>query len=353
VRNMASGALWLAGTLGAVFIALGVLAGPQALAFIGGEGEVAARAAVYLQIGVFGLPFALIALAGQGVLRGVEDLKTPLYFIAGGNALNVVLEVLFVYGFGWGLAGSASATVLAQAVMGAGFIVKLVRLTGGAGLPTLASMRPLLRMSSQIFVRTGALYGSFLVMSAALAHVGPASLGAHQVLFQLWWFLALALDSIAIAGQVLVSRALGANDGPGAVAAANRMIAWSVLIGFGFAAGMLALAGPLPQVFTADAEVLERIQAAWVIFALMQPLNGAVFAMDGILIGAGDSRFMMWATLAAACIAIPLTGVSYALGAGIEGVWLAISALIVVRLAAMSARYAGRRWVVTGAASAR
>ena len=155
------------------------------------------------------------------------------------HAVNVVLELLFVYGFDWGLAGSAWGTVIAQAGMGAAFL--RVQLRAGWERPVLARMRALMRIGSEIAVRTTALLGAFLVASAVLARVGPASLGAHQIAFQLFVFLALVLDALAIAAQVMVGRMLGAGDAAGARAAAGRMIAWSVALGAAFGVVLLAL----------------------------------------------------------------------------------------------------------------
>lgn len=352
VQGVAVQSLWLAGGIGLAIILAAQLGGAAAVALLGGRGEVADLAGLYLRITVLGMPFALIAQAGQGFLRGVRDLRTPLIFIVIGNALNAVLEVWFIYGLGWGLAGSAWGTVIAQAVMGSGFIVKLWRASGADRAPNLRAMRPLVRMSMQIFGRTASLYTSFVVFTAVLAYVGPISLAAHQVIFQLWLFIALVLDSIAIAGQVMVSRALGGDDREGAIFAARRMIAWSILSGALFAGGMLALAEPLPRVFTAEPEVLERVAAAWPIFSLMQPINGAVFALDGILIGAGDSRYLMWAMLASSSVVVPLALVALFSGWGIVGVWLAVLTLIVVRLATTGGRFATGRWVITGALAA-
>lgn len=348
-RRVAGQCLWLAAVLGVVCMVLGWLFGRPALEFLGGQGTVADQAYTYLEVGVMGLPFALIATAGQGYLRGQRDMRTPLLFIVGGNLLNVVLELVFVYGFGWGLAGSAGATVLAQGAMGAGFIVRLLQAAGTLRPPAFAAMRPLLRASSHLFVRTAALYGSFLVVSSSLAHIGPASLAAHQVLFQAWMFLALTLDSIAIAGQVLVSRALGAGGAAAAVASARRMIGWSVLMGAAFGGAMLLLADPLPRLFTPEAAVLERVAAAWPVFALMQPVNGAVFALDGILIGAGDSRYLAWSMVAAAAVGVPLTVAAYVAGWGITGIWLALFGFILARLWVTWRRFANGAWVVTGA----
>jgi putative MATE family efflux protein len=349
VRRVAAQALWTAAAIGGAVLVAGELLGPFAMIGLGGSSQVVPLANVYLRIALIGLPFALIANAGEGYLRGLSDLRTPLVFIVGGNVLNVVLEVLFIYGLGWGLGGSAWATVIAQAAMGSGFIVRLWRDSAGERRPKLADMRPLLRTSWQLFVRTAALYVSFLAASSVLAHVGATSLAAHQVLFQEWLFLSLVLDSVAIAGQVLISRALGVGDRDGAIAAAKRMIGWSVAAGGVFALALFALEPVLPLAFTTDPGVLDRVHAAWPVFALMQPLNGAAFALDGILIGAGDSRFLMGAMLVSSLTAVPIALAALFAGWGIFGVWLALLALIVVRTLTTGRRFLQQRWVVTGA----
>jgi putative MATE family efflux protein len=283
-------------------------------------------------------------VAGQGFLRGVSDLRTPLVILIAAHAVNVVLELLFVYGFGWGLAGSAAGTVLAQLGMGLAFVRAI-----GVGRPVLARMRPLVRIGGEIAVRTTALLGCFLVASAVLARVGAPSLAAHQIAFQLFIFLALVLDALAIAGQIMVGRMLGAGDAAGARAAAGRMIGWAVLAGAAFAAALLPLGDVIPRAFTSDPAVLERARAVWPLFALMMPANGAVFALDGILIGAGDTRFLMWGMLAAAALYVPVALLALSEGWGIVGVWCGLLGLIGVRLVTCGARFAGSRWALTGA----
>src|SRR5262249_53129811 len=161
--------------------------------------------------------------------------------------------------------------------------------------PQFEKMRRLAKIGSEIAVRTTALTASFLFGSAVLARIGSSSLAAHQIAFELWIFLALVLDAVAIAGQVMVGRMLGAGDAAGARAAAVRMIGWSVAIGALFGVVFLALGDAIPRLFTGDPAVVEHAHAIWPLFALMMPANGAVFALDGILIGAGDTRFLMWA----------------------------------------------------------
>jgi Na+-driven multidrug efflux pump len=189
---------------------------------------------------------------------------------------------------------------------------------------------------------------SFLLAGAAAARFGDASIGAHQIAFQLWVFLALVLDSIAIAGQVIVGRMLGAGDADGAFAASARMIALTVYLGLGFAALMLAFEDVLPRIFTSDEAVIAEAHELWPVFALMQPLNGAVFALDGILIGAGDARYLMWSMLTsmAASATVALAALEY--DWGIVGVWFALLVLICVRLTTLGFRFTRRRWLVTG-----
>jgi putative MATE family efflux protein len=348
--RLAAQALWLSAGIGAALTLLLAAFAVPLVDLMGGDGRVGELAVDYLRIGSLGLPSALIALAGQGYLRGVSDLRTPLVIVVVANAANVVLNVVFIYGLDWGLSGSAAATVVAQTGMGVAFVRALLSAPADSRRPSLARMRPLARIGREIFVRTTALYASFLVAGAVLARVGTDSLGAHQIAFQLFVFLALVLDAIAIAGQVIVGRTLGAGDAEGAYAAARRMIEWAVAAGAVFGLVMLALTDVLPRAFTGDEEVVERAKEIWVLFALMQPANGAVFALDGILIGAGDTRFLMYGMLAAALgVFVPVALLSLALDWGIVGVWAGLVGLIAVRLVTCGWRFQSRRWALVGA----
>jgi putative MATE family efflux protein len=347
-NRLGAQALWLSLGFG-VAISAGVAAlAPQIVELMGGKGDTAEYAVTYMRIAAIGLPFAFLALGGQGYLRGVADLRTPLVIVIVANIVNLILELLFVYGFGWGIEGSAWGTVIAQAGMGAAFIVVILRAAHGNRRPSPELMRRLLVIGRYIFVRTAALLSAFTLAGAAIARFGDASLAAHQIAFTLWIFLALLLDAIAIAGQVLVGRGLGAGQSERAYAASVRMIWLSIYAGIVFAVVMLALQGVLPWVFTSDDAVVERTQAIWFLFALMQPLNGAVFALDGILIGASDGRFLMWSMVAAFAVSALISVAALVFDWGIVGVWAALVVLICVRLVLMGWRFAGRRWLVTG-----
>jgi putative MATE family efflux protein len=344
---LGSQALWLGLAIGVVLLVAALAFAPAAVRLMGGENEVADGAVTYLRIAALGAPFFMLATAGQGFLRGIGDLRTPLVILVAAHAVNVVLELLFVYGFGWGLAGSAWGTVIAQAGMGTAFVQ--VQRRAGFEPPLLARMRPLIRIGAEIAVRTSALLASFLVASAVLARVSSPALAAHQIAFQLFVFLALVLDALAIAAQVMVGRALGAGDAVLARAAATRVILWSAVVGAGFGLVLLGLSDVIPRAFTSDERVVEQAQEIWWLFAALMPLNGAVFALDGILIGAGDTRFLMWGMLGASAVYIPIALLALDQGWGIFGVWCGLAALIVVRLATCGGRFLSERWVLTGA----
>jgi putative MATE family efflux protein len=354
--QIAAQALWLALAVGVgVALAVVALAHPLMLA-IGGTGDAARLAERYLRLSAPGLPCALVALAGQGYLRGVDRLRAPLVILVTANLVNVALELLLVYGLGLGLDGSALGTVIAQAGMGAAFAVLLLRAGGEPGTaaisrrPRPADLRSLLRLGGDLLVRTGSLLLAFTLAGAVVARTSTAALAAHQIAFQLFIFLALVLDAIAIAGQIITGRALGAGDAHGAVAAARRMVGWSLLVGCLFGVVLLGLTSVLPRVFTGDRDVLEQARELWPLFALLQPAGAVVFALDGILIGAGDTRFIARAMAFSALVCFaPVALASLAFGWGLTGVWVAINVLMLARLVTMAVRFRGGRWAVLGA----
>jgi putative MATE family efflux protein len=209
----------------------------------------------------------------------------------------------------------------------------------------------MLRTGRDIVIRTGALLASFVLASAVVARVGEASLAAHQIAFQLFVFLALALDAIAIAGQVMVGRRLGAGDAAGAYAASQRMVVLAGGLGCLLALTLLAGSSVIPHAFTSDEAVLDEAAALWPLFALMQPLGAITFAFDGILLGAGDTRFLATAMVGAFVAFAPIALIALSAGWGIVGVWAGLNVLMVVRAASTGWRFRGRRWTVVGAAA--
>jgi putative MATE family efflux protein len=233
--------------------------------------------------------------------------------------------------------------------MGAAFALVIARrIRPETWRPVLALIERLLSLGKWIFLRTVSLAASFLLAGAVATRFGDASIGAHQIAIQLFLFLALVLDSIAIAGQIIVGRELGAGRLDDAYAAGARMIALSTAVGAAFGAVLLVSADVIPRAFTSDAEVLAEAAVLWPLFALTQPLAGAVFALDGILIGAGDGPFLAASMLLAfiCCGAVLLASLEW--DWGMRGVWSALLVLVCVRLVAMWLRFRRRRWLVTG-----
>jgi MATE family, multidrug efflux pump len=339
-------ALWLSlGTGLLVTLLLVVIATPLADA-LGGRHAVNHSAARYMRLVAIGLPGMLIALAGEGVLRGFSDLRTPLRILVATNAANVVLEVVLVYGLHLGLQGSALGTAIAQVAMGLLFAWRMFALApAGSRRPEPRRMRPLLRIGAELTVRSAALLGAFLLATALAARIGTAALGAHQIAFELFIFLALVLDAIAIAGQIIVARRLGAGDAAGARGAARRMIGWGLVAGTVF--GMVLIAGidVIPRAFSGDHDVWQQAREAWPWFALMQPVAGVVFAIDGILIGAGDTRFLAGAMVISLAVFVGPALAAHSL----RTLWIALDALMLARLITLAVRFTRGRWLITGA----
>ena len=344
-------ALWLSLAFGCA-LAVAVVAARRAgrRSRSASRATTAAYAVTYLRIAALGIPSAFLAIGGQGFLRGVSDLRTPLLIVIAGNVVNVVLEVWLVYGLDLGIEGSAWGTVDRADRHGHrdGRRDPAARRSRERRLrPALA--RRLLSLGKFIFIRTASLIASFVLAGAVVARLGDAPLAAYQIAFQLWIFLALVLDAIAIAGQIIVGQELGASRPDDAFAASVRMIWLSFATGAVFAVVLLALGGVIPRIFTSDAEVLAQCALLWPIFALMQPLNGVVFALDGILIGASDGRYLAL-SMAAAFVACAgaLAVAAWARRRVCAASGPRSRVLIVTRLVLMGARFLRRRWLVTG-----
>jgi putative MATE family efflux protein len=347
-------ATWLALGLGVlVALAFQLLAGPLTRLLAGGAGPVAEAAELWLRVGSAGLPLLLVALAGNGWLRGVQDLRRPVRYVLAGSLVSLVLCPLLVHPAGWGLVGSAVANVVGQAVSAACFGRALARELHGLGIdwrPRPAALRGHLVLGRDLLLRAVVLQLAFAVATAVVARSGTAQLGAHQVALQLWLFLALVLDAYAIAAQTLVGHALGAGRADDARRTARRVIAWGLGTGVVVALALLGLRSVLPSLFTDDPAVLAQAAVVWWFLALMQPLAGVVFALDGVLMGAGDVAYLRTATLGSALLGfLPLSLLSGWLDWGLAGVWTGLTLFIVLRLVAVGVRVAGDRWLTAPA----
>ncbi|MEV0720787.1 MATE family efflux transporter, partial [Asanoa sp. NPDC050611] len=342
-------ASWLAFSAGVVIaIGMQVAAGPLARA-LSGNPEIAGSAALWMRVAAIGAPGLLLAAAGNGWMRGVQDTRRPLYFVLGANLLSAALCPLLVYPAGLGLVGSAIANVVAQSVAGVCFAVALLR-EHISWRPRLRVILEQLRMGRDLLIRGGAFQLSFLSATTVAARFGTATVAGHQIAMQLWFFTALVLDAVAIAAQSLIGAALGAGDALGARSLA-RKIGWiGVVCGVAFAVVIAAGSGVVPRLFSSDAAVLDQAGVAWPWFVAMQPVAGLVFALDGVLIGAGDVRYLRDLTVVAALgFFLPAIWIAYALDWGLAGIWAGLTLFVVVRCVALLMRLRTGGWAVVGA----
>jgi putative MATE family efflux protein len=344
--------VWLALGLGVVLALVGLALSGPIVSAMGASARVAPYARTYLRISLLGAPFVLAALAGTGYLRGLQDTRTPLVIALSANAANLVLEVVLVYGLHLGIAGSACGTVIAQIAACLAYLAivrRNVRGSEASARPAFAHLRAAGAVGAYLVVRTGSLLLAFTAATSIASRIGDAQVAAHQIAFQLWLLLALCLDAIAIAGQAIVGRALGAGDATLTRATSRRMLQWGVMVGL--VLGLLVLAGDplLAVVFTRDGAVRAELRPVLVAVALMQPLGGAVFVLDGILIGAGDVRYLALAMAGATLCFVPCAILVLVTGAGLIALWSALFVFMFARLYGMGRRYRGNRWLVTGA----
>ncbi|MCI0386282.1 MATE family efflux transporter [Streptomyces sp. CNQ085] len=348
--------IWLALLLGAAVVAAALPTAPALVDLFGTSATAAPHAVTYLRVSALGIPAMLVVLAATGVLRGLQDTRTPLYVAVGGFSANVVLNFALVYGAGLGIAGSAWGTVIAQCAMAAVYLVVVVRgaRRHGASLrPDAAGIRASGRAGAPLLVRTLSLRAVLVLATAVAARLGDVEVAAHQITLTVWSLLAFALDAIAIAGQAIIGRYLGAGDAVGARAACRRMVRWGMASGV--VLGMLVVAARplLLPLFTPDTAVHDRLTPALLVVAVTSPVAGVVFVLDGVLMGAGDGPYLAWAALATLVVFAPAALAVPVLGGGLTALWWAVAGLMMgMRLVTLWLRARSGRWVVTGAVRA-
>lgn len=348
-------ATWLALLIGAALVLIVNMVAAPVVRAIAAAPDVAAQGLTWVRIAIFAAPAILVSLAGNGWMRGVQNTVRPLRYVIVGFAFSAVLCPVLIYGLlgapRMGVAGSAIANLVGQWLAAILFLralhVEHVQL--GMDPPVL---RAQLVLARDLLVRSLAFQACFISAAAVAARFGAAALAAHQVVLQMWSFLALVLDSLAIAAQTLVGAALGAGRVPEAKSVAWKVTAFSL----GFAvvlAALLALGAPvLPGLFTSDATVLHQMHVPWWFLVCQLPISGLVFALDGVLLGAADARFMRNATMISAlCGFLPLVWLSLAFGWGLAGIWSGLTLFLVLRLLLVGWRTASGRWAVPGTGS--
>jgi putative MATE family efflux protein len=349
---------WLALGLGAVVATVvAVWAEPISAAF-GASPTVIEQATTYLRVSALGLPGMLVILAVTGVLRGLQDTVTPLVASVAGFGVNIALNLFFVYGLHWGIAGSAWGTVIAQT----GMAVALATVLVAKARARQASLHPhpgrvlaAARTGTPLLVRTLALRAVLLLTTWVAASLGDVTLAAHQVAMTIWSFLAFALDALAIAAQAIVGRALGAGDRQGVREAMGTMTRWGAWGGLGVGLVVVALHGVIPPLFSADPAVQEALSAALVVVGLGQAVSGYVFVLDGVLIGAGDGTWLAWGMLVTLLAYLPIllavraAGPSGSPAHDVAMLWVAFTGFMVIRAVVLGWRARHDAWMVVGA----
>lgn len=349
--------VWLAVGLGAVLAVAGWFAAPVLVGAFGAAAEVAAEASVYLSISMAGLPAMLVVFAATGLLRGLQDTRTPLWVAGIGFAANIALNYVFIYVAGWGIAGSAIGTVVAQWGMVAAYVVVIARHAARVGASPWPHHAGVLRGAASggwLLLRTASLRGALLLATWTATSLGSNELAAFQVAMTLYFTIAFALDALAIAAQALVGLGLGAGDVDSVRAVLRRCLQWGAMSGAVLGALLIATAWVLPEVFTSSAEVAALLPATLVVLGISAPLGGVVFVLDGVLIGAGDARYLAWTGLVNLVVFVPLAlWVAAVAPAGAAGpAWLMVGYAIGylgARAVTLAWRARGTAWMVTGA----
>lgn len=349
--------MWLALGIGAVLALGGYLATPLLVGLFGAAPGVAEQAETYLGISMWGLPAMLVVFAATGLLRGMQDTVTPLWIAGLGFAANALLNWAFIYGFGWGIAGSAWGTVVAQWGMVAAYVVvvgRLARRHEASVRPQREGVRGSARAGGWLFVRTVSLRIALLATVAVATGLGTGELAGWQVAFTIFSTAAFALDALAIAAQALVGKGLGAEDAPLVRRVLGRTVAWGAWFGVIVGVAIGALSGVIGLVFTGDAEIAALVQPALIVLAVAQPVCGVVFVLDGVLIGAGDAKYLAIVGVLNLVPFLPaLVLVAMLHPAGAAGLaWLAVAffgVYMLARLGTLGWRVRGSAWMTAGA----
>jgi putative MATE family efflux protein len=356
--------VWLAVVIGVVLTVAGVATTGQLVRLLGADAEVADPATTYLRIAFLGTTPLLVMLASTGVLRGLQDTRTPLVVAVAGNALNIVLNLVLVYGVGsvegMGIAGSALGSVLAQLASAAALVAVVVhgaRREGAEMRPELAGIRAAARSGVALVIRTMTLRAALLLTTYAVVLGAGGSEGGdqsvavatHQLAFTIWSFLAFALDAVAIAAQAITGRYLGAGDRDATREVTRRMVRWGAVGGVVTGVLLAAVSPLLGPLFSGDGRVHDLLVPVLVVAALGQPVAAVVFVLDGVLIGAGDGTYLAWAGVAVLAVYAPVVLAVGALGGGVVLVWVSLSAVLMgARFVVLVHRVRGDAWLVTG-----
>jgi putative MATE family efflux protein len=345
--------IYLALALGLLLAAVGAVFAPQIVHLLGATAQAQPYATTYLRISSLGLPGMLAVLAATGLLRGLQDMKTPLAVAATAAVVNTALNWVLVYPAGLGVGGSAFGTVLVQYAMAAVYLATVARAARAERVslrPDPAAVRSSLGANTALLLRTVALRVYLLVAVWTAGSFGTVALAAHTIATNLWVFLAFALDALAMVAQTLVGHDLGAGRMAAARATAGRMVRWGIGFGLVTGLGLFVLHPVYLPLFTSDHAVRAALPPVLAVEALFQPAAGAVFVLDGVLIGAGDSVFLAWASVACTGVFLAGVGVIHVLGGGLTALWVVVGVFTLARWMMLGLRARSDGWLRAGPA---
>ncbi|WP_457206274.1 MATE family efflux transporter [Nocardioides sp. P5_C9_2] len=351
---------WLAVLIGGVATVAGFVLAAPLVGLFGAGDAVSAQATTYLRIAIWGTTPLLLMLATTGVLRGLQDTRTPLWVAVGGNIANIVLNVTLVHGLDLGIAGSAVGSLIAQVASAAvlvAVVVRAARREGAPLSPDLRGIRAAAHAGTPLVMRTLTLRACLLVGTYAVTLAGTDSaldLATHQIALTLWTFLAFTLDALAIAAQAITGRALGAGDVEGTRRLTDRLVRWGWVGGLATGLLLAACAPWVGALFSSDPDVQRLLVPVLLVAALGQPVAGVVFVLDGVLIGAGDGRYLAWGGLVVLVLYAPVALLAALGPGGLVPVWLAMVVVFMgARYVILTRRARGDAWLVTGALASR
>ena len=343
-------ATWVAlgvGTLLAIIV--GLFAQPLAQA-LASDYDTSVRAAQWMRVAVFAVPLTLAIMAGNGWMRGVQNTKLPFYLTLCGLIPGAILLPILVGRYG--LVGSAVSNVIGMGITAALFVVVLVRENaryGGSWAPRWSVIKRQLVLGRDLILRSLSFQVSLLAAAAIAGRIGVVALAAHQLMLQLWNFLTLVLDSLAIAAQTLTGSALGRGGAQQARAVGLKVLKYSMIFAVALSAVFAVFAVPIQTLFTSDPDVVDTLRVPWFLLIGMILVGGAVFALDGVLLGAADAAFLRNLTLFSLLgVALPIILAAGAFGWGLTGIWVGQLAQVVARLVGVVWRFRSMRWAVSG-----
>jgi len=349
--------IWLALALGALTMTVGLLSAPWVINAMGAEEAIVPYAVDYLRYSLPGIPGMLVVLAATGVLRGLQDTRTPFVVAVAGAIVNTIGSITLVYGAGMGIAGSGLATSLTQIGMGVALLVVVLRGARGHGVswrPELSGILVNARAGLPLLIRTLTLRLAILVTVAVATHLGAVTLAAHQIVNAMWGLTAFALDALAIAAQALIGHGLGGRDVAGVRRITRRCLQWGTAAGAVMGVIIAATGWLITPLFNSDPQVQRAAAVALVVTGLLLPIAGWVFVLDGVLIGAGDGRYLAWAGVITLVAYLPLAGLVWRFApegpAGLAWLWVSFAGgFMLARAITTGLRARGTRWMVLGA----